>query len=61
MHEVKFWIVPLIVFGIFSLFVVGILFYAYSDLDIASFSQSESNSSVMSMQDFQEAMGSKLK
>lgn len=60
MYEVKFWIVPLIVFGIFSFFIVGTLLYTYSDLDI-SFSQGESNTSVMSMHDLKEAMDSKLK
>lgn len=61
MYALKFWIIPMIAFGIFVVFAIATLFYAYSDLNISSFSSTESNTSVMSMQDFQEAMGSKLK
>lgn len=61
MQEFKFWIIPSIVFGFFLLSAVGILFYAYSSLNISSSVQSEPNASVMSMQDFQGAMDSKLK
>lgn len=57
----KFWIIPMVTFWIFVCFVIATLFYAYSDLNLSSFSSDESNASVMSMQDFQGAMSSKLK
>lgn len=60
MDSLKYWVIPVATFGIFVFLAIGILFYAYSDLQF-SFSQGGDNSSVMSMQDFQQAMDSKLK
>lgn len=61
MTELKIWIVPGIMFGIFLALLGAILVYAYSDID-ASFSKTlESNRSVTSIQAFQEAMDTKLK
>ncbi|RDU70543.1 hypothetical protein [Helicobacter brantae] len=60
MDTFKFWVIPFITFGIFICFAIGILIYTYSDLQV-SFSQEESTSSVTTMQNFQEAMGSQLK
>lgn len=60
MDSLKYWVIPVATFGIFIFLAIGILFYAYSDLQF-SFSQDGDGSSVMSMQDFREAMDSKLK
>lgn len=57
----KFWIIPMVTFWIFVCFAIATLFYAYSDLNLSTLSPEESNSSVMSMQEFQGAMSSKLK
>ena len=61
MQEVKFWIIPSIVFGVFLLFALGILFYTYSSLNVSLFMKSEPNTSVMSMQELQGAMDSQLR
>lgn len=61
MDGIKIWIIPTVAFGFFLFFAVAALFYAYSDTEIPALSNKEVNSSVMSMQDFQEAMDSNLK
>lgn len=60
MDGLKYWLIPVATFGIFVFLAIGILFYAYSDLQF-SFSQGGDDSSVTSMQDFQQAMDSQLK
>ena len=60
MENAKFWLMPLIAFGVFICFAIAILVYTYSDLQV-SLSQGEGNSSVTTMQNFQEAMDSQLK
>lgn len=61
MTELKVWIVPCIMFSIFLALVSAILVYTYSDVDARLGSSSGGNQSIMSMQAFQEAMGTTLR
>lgn len=61
MTELKVWIIPCIMFGIFLALMSAILVYTYSDLDASFGGSNKVNESVTSIQAFQEAMDAKLK
>lgn len=62
MTELRIWIIPCIIFGIFLALISAILVYTYSDMDDPLRKGSrEVNKSVTSMEDFQKAMDAKLK
>ncbi|GAA7258219.1 hypothetical protein HpCK38_16410 [Helicobacter pylori] len=62
MAELRIWIIPCIIFGVFLALISAILVYTYSDMDdpLRKCSK-EVNKSVTSMEDFQKAMDAKLK
>lgn len=61
MTELKVWIIPCIMFGIFLALIGAILVYTYSDIDASFRGSGEVNQAVTSMQAFQEAMDTTLK
>ncbi|RDU68201.1 hypothetical protein CQA62_06415 [Helicobacter cholecystus] len=62
MTELRIWIIPCIIFGVFLALISAILVYTYSDMDDPLRKGSkEVNKSVTSMEDFQKAMDAKLK
>lgn len=62
MGDAKIWIIPFISFSCFFSLLVLSLFYTYSDIGFSGdFQQSSSSSQVTNIQNFQEALGTKLK